>query len=595
MNLFKLRTIFVEKDDLVGFKLVLAFLHEPTFQRLEQICLSKNCEFYKDDIMSLGNTIINLKKNDVEKYRVIYRLKQYSIWESFYYCIRTLHANEEKLKTIDINIYKNNYNKSCEAVIRVCEIFSESQYAVTKLEDNIGVDRFLDRIVYDDMKSIADKLDNQFMIANKLLASYKLFFKEKWNLTNISKLISHKLISYDENSYICSNYSTNNENVIFLLIDGFGLTQYLWNKKLNADEENLSLNDNIFSYLSRNRLMKESVLGASYVTDTGAGIAQIMLGQDATKTGLISSLVETTDRKFQNNKNVDNNTFYEEFNIPDDTIFKNCQKNQITSTTFYCSNFDYRNLSSYTIETFKPSKLEKVVPYERVFQKMLREIKTFKNNNNKNLIVSYITAIDHSGHTMGAFSKFEKYEHYKINSLFKNFMIELVLATPYLFNGKNSILISADHGITESSNRMISWKDINYEFKKKKIYSSIFLENNRALFIYGLHDINLAYSILKDYFENLNIKVDILTELDPNYSHFFYCGNHSSTKEIMPQIVVSLISKGLFFSRTVDEELKHYGGHGGNSICESFVPLLEITLDKKLKSFLENHFINALI
>lgn len=320
-----------------------------------------------------------------------------------------------------------------------------------------------------------------------------------------------------------------------------------------------------------------------------------MLGKDATKTGLISSLVETSDRRIQNNKNVDENTFFKEFDIPTDSILKKCRINQINTTTFYCSNFDLRNLSAYTSATFTPSDLQRVVPYERVFQKIIKKIHNFDNNQNKNLITTYITAIDHSGHTMGAFSKFEKYEHFKINALFKNFLIELALVEPLLFDGKTSIIISADHGITESSNRMINWKDINSQFKNKYLYGSIFLENNRALFIYNVKDIDLACSILEDYFVQINIQIDILTELDSNYSKFFYTGSNCETKKIMPQIIVSLISKGLFFSRNVEEELKHYGGHGGNSLCESFVPLLEITLDKKLKNFIETHFINALI
>ena len=209
-----------------------------------------------------------------------------------------------------------------------------------------------------------------------------------------------------------------------------------------------------------------------------------------------------------------------------------------------------------------------------------------------------MTAIDNTGHTMGAFSKFEKFEHLKLNSLFKNFLIELAIDFPSLFDGQTSILITADHGMSESARLMINRHEIASYLNNNGIKKPVIIEDNRALLLYGIEGEKqkMCEHLLQRFFESKNVVVDTITKQDTQFLQYFSRSQTNPEKpDIMPDIVVRIISNGLFYSNTsISKHLMHYGGHGGSSISESFVPLIELVLSDDLLRKLKARFINRM-
>ena len=96
----------------------------------------------------------------------------------------------------------------------------------------------------------------------------------------------------DEDNPVCDQLIGGNEQVILFVVDGFGFCQYLWNRGIDSKQQSFTFRENLFDWLSRNYLSKELVLGSSFVTNTGAGLAQIYLGQPSSATGIIASKIK---------------------------------------------------------------------------------------------------------------------------------------------------------------------------------------------------------------------------------------------------------------------------------------------------------------
>ena len=153
-------------------------------------------------------------------------------------------------------------------------------------------------------------------------------------------------------------------------------------------------------------------------------------------------------------------------------------------------------------------------------------------------------------------------------------------------------MLTADHGMTESYRINISKFDLLDMLKTHNIRPWI-IEGNRAEFLYNVNDrdIDLCKSLLQQYFDEKNIDVLVLAKSDDLYDTFMPRPEWSYV-DTVPSIIVLLISEGIFYSKDVGENLMHFGGHGGHSVDEVFVPLINIEMNERLKNAITERFLN---
>ena len=195
---------------------------------------------------------------------------------------------------------------------------------------------------------------------------------------------------------------------------------------------------------------------------------------------------------------------------------------------------------------------------------------------------------------LGAYSSFEKQEHIRIDYLLRNFLIELAFKLPELFDGHRSIYITADHGMFESSKIMVPRQEIINYLNSCGARNVRLVENNRAMLFYneGQADTEEISILLKDYFRSKNLQIDVQTAKDKEFSG---CLGTDTTSSALPDIIARFVGEGLFYSNpNANGHLLHFGGHGGYSVDEVFVPLLEIPLDSELLRCINNRFLSKM-
>lgn len=589
MDIKLLKRIVFNNFELELAEMISSFFSIPNKSKIEEIVFNPTLRKYKNEITGLLGDIYILYCEDRKEYSRVYLNGQKIVWDTLLECIKKIKINSEVLSKKDIIFFPDSYNKSCNEVNKICEIYSNSQLEISKYEDILGVDRYLDKVAIDDLALISSVIESQLSIINAKLNLYKDLFQNQWGLFNVKDILVHKLVKYDKNNEVCSLLSAKNNRVILFVIDGFGYLQYQWNKRLNKENHFLTYKENIFNWLSNAESLKEYILGSAFISDTAAGISQIFGGRKNKETGIISSKI-MYEGKILNTKQLDKISFKNIFETDGNNVMQILSALNCKSKIYFCSkhNEEYLGFSDYC---YRAADFESVVPQERVFS-------TLKDNFEKDirLHIVYMTSIDNSGHTMGAYSKFEKYEHEKINSLFRNFLIEIAMSNPEYFDGKTSILLTADHGMAESSNKMINWKDLDIYLKDNNYGKVKFVENNRALFCY-CNDKKFIASCaerINKYFQEMKMNVEICLKYDKTYMNFM-CDQRHKSSILMPDIIIKLIDNGLFYSRELENKnTAHYAGHGGGSVNEVFVPLLEINLDEKLLKHINNRFIGKL-
>jgi hypothetical protein len=572
-------------EDFKAYQLMIEFMKNPIVE------VNKYLFVYLDGVTE--STIIEEIRANFYSNRTFYREKiiygQVIIWEEFLKTSKKVDEARRNLSSICIPYYESNYLKSTKEISRVLSIYAEAKAAITKLENVLGVDRYLDLIAQDDFKFLDNKLNELKFIADKILSSYKELYISKWSTTNVYDVVRHKLLHKDAKNQLCTMLKHSQKRVLLIIVDGFGAAQLLWSKKVVPQNTNFTYNENIFEWLERNHLSEEFILGAPLVSDTAAGLTQIFTGCKSKKTRVFSSNIMIDGNwRAQSTKKLNGSDFCKIADTSNCSITLEAASELGESTIYYCSKYDSNNETGFSNYIFDSSKVISIIPPERVFAVLQDKLDFTKEW----LSIVYITSLDNSGHTMGAFSQFERYEHEKLNTILKNFLIQLAREKCQFFDGNTSIIITADHGMTESYKINISRNEINALLESKDIRAS-FVEDNRALFIYRLlpEQIDLCKNLLVDYFKDKGMNVSLYKKGDKLFDEFIPENDYMFTNT-NPDIIVSLVSEGIFYSRNIQDNLMHFGGHGGTSIDEVFVPLINIELNNKLLKELENRFIS---
>lgn len=585
VNIKKLREKITIDENFEVYTLMINFMKNPIAQ------VDRYLWLYLDAISE--SDILEEIKNIFYSDRTFYRDKiiygQVVIWEEFLIASQKVDKAKVNISSFSIPYYENNYLKSTSDIKKILNIYAEAKSAITRLENALGVDRYLDLIAQDDFKLLDHKLNDLKSLTDKILLDYKELYISKWNTTNVYEAVRHKLIRKNNENQLCTMLKHSQKRVLLILIDGFGAGQLLWSRKVVPQNSSFTYNENILEWLERNHLSEEFVLGSPLISDTAAGLSQIFTGCKSNLTRIFASnLMIDGNWRIQSTKKLNVNEFMQVADTSNSSITLEVMSELGESTIYFCSKYKSNNISGFSNYIFDSSKVRSILPPERVFAELQDEL-DFKKDW---LTVAYITSLDNSGHTMGAFSQFERYEHEKLNTILKNFLIQLAKEKPEIFDGETSVLITADHGMTESFKINISSKDICELFESKGIRASL-IENNRALFIYGLdkEQTILCKKILGEFFDNINVNATIYMRGDKLFDEFIPEHNNVFLNT-SPTIIVSLVSEGLFYSRNIKENLMHFGGHGGTSIDEVFVPLINIELNCKLLKELENRFIS---
>ena len=552
--------------------------------------LSLECKQYleQSETPDVETYIKALSKDSRDKYKQNITFGQLVMWEKYLNAYLELNEVKKELKSIEVIYYGDNYLKSNEQILSIMTVFAKAKAAISKIESELSVDRYLDTIAEADFIFLVNIFDEIHRMMEEKLKAYKSLYTAKWNSGNICEIMLHKLVRSNMDNQVCSLFPSKRRHTFLFIIDGLGLGQYLWSKEVVPSNQNFVYSENVFKWLAKSKLSEEYILGAPLVTDTAAGLCQIYTGRTSKETRVFSSTVKRYDRPSFTSVKDEQEISFKEIANTDNLSFtvdisSECEQMKI----YYCSKYDRNRISGFSKYLFDGAEVISIVPPERVFSFLREDCRNLK----KGATVVYITSIDNSGHVMGSFSQFERYEHEKLNSLIRNFLIELAKEHSELFDGTTSILLTADHGMTESYRINISRKDILDELHRNHKHAERLIEANRAMFLYGVtQGIEESKIVLQAYFKNRKIDALILSKEDDLFEQFMPLED-SDYIDTTPDIVISLISEGIFYSKEVGENLMHFGGHGGRSIDEVFVPVIEIELNQKLLEAIEGRFL----
>lgn len=584
----KLRNYLLKNNLIELYSQLLSFMRAPETIEMDVILGIAPVEIHPELKATMNRLMEEYAKSQSE-YRRKNIYGQVIIWESILSAYESLMSCKKNIEEFDLSKDYSNYQNTVNELNKILKIYANMQDTLSELEDTLGVDRFLDRICEESFVVLNTIVKDAKETLEEKTKQYKDLFQLKWSTTNVFDVIGHSLVRRNDDNQVCDQFLSNCNQTILILIDGFGFCQYLWNNGIGSKYENYTFNENVFKWLRDNQLSKQMILGSSFITDTGAGLSQIYLGKGSEKTGIIASKLK--DRH-------DSAAFFETKRISSDS-FNSCFKlyNSITdvvsvldkdATVYYCSKYK-EPPSGFSSVIFKSADIKQILPAERVFSVLMDDI---EKSRNEGLQVIYFTGIDNSGHTMGAYSNYERLEHKKIDGLIRSFLIELAYNEPDLFDGHRNILITADHGMYESSRIMVSRQEITDRLAEKGINSVRIVENNRAILLYnrGTSSNSEIMEALSQFFYDKELKVDIRDETD---DLFYERIGKSSLTDIKPDLAVRFVGEGLFYSNIhANEHLLHFGGHGGYSVDEVFVPLIEIPLTNNLLNSINNRFIS---
>jgi len=538
---------------------------------LRKITLSKLCEFYK---------------NQRDEFSEICQKGQYVIWHSVFTRAENLIELKRTVKSLNYGIRSDNYIESCSIVREFLTYLAEGFKEIVLFEKKIGVDRYLAtsglkediEILHEIVREIRD-------ICNEKLEEFINIFQSQWNLTSVSRCIKRMLDSDVEENEITSCMFTNQKRVIFLLLDGVGYAQYLWLLSGLRERKSITFSINLFEWLKSSDAYNDKlILGSTLVTDTGSALATIFSGKIPSDTGVVASNMfsngEILDiKRCYGNKLLNlvaeyPNTFLADLNEVDILVLDGSGK--------------IRNSAKYSFSKmiYGNCKIIPVNPPDRIFKSISTKI---SSENRKQLIVAYFPLIDRTGHSIGAFTSFESFEYEKLNVLMVEFLLDLAYNKKEIFDGETTIVISADHGMFETSSKFITIDEIKRRFGLKGMRIPFIVINNRSLLFYGIEEGLLEYSrqAIVELLKEKGILCKIYTKSDP-FVEEMLCGEEKTNN--CPDLIALFSSDGVGLTQTIEEVLLHHGGHGGCSCEEVFVPFITIRLTHSLYINLINQF-----
>ena len=237
----------------------------------------------------------------------------------------------------------------------------------------------------------------------------------------------------------------------------------------------------------------------------------------------------------------------------------------------------------------------RIVPQaDRVFTEAVTSLATWPRTPSKQqLVLLYYPLIDSSGHPCGPYTQFQAMELSRLNFLLTHFLIDLVNQCEDYFDGQTSVVITADHGMYESSNTIVSEQLIRTAAQSTLPPDAKIIFDNRACHVYGLlpEQINPAKDALGSYFaaNGLPIHVTCKGDLLMNELLFDPTSHYAAN---CPDMILQFYGPGVFYrNERMASHMFLYGAHGGRSVDEVFVPLIHFSLTPELASDLRKLYL----
>lgn len=539
-----------------------------------------NVELRKIAITHLHNAYCK----DPQKFGEIFRDGQYIIWSYTFKCAENLVAIEETVNQIKYSAKKDNYPNSCEVVKKYLSLLAESYKELTLLERTLGVDRYLAVTgLKMDIEILHDFLRKIRNLCNDRIDETIIEFQLKWNISSIAKIIMKMLGNKIEENSITNSFNSNQDRVIFLLLDGFGYTQYLWYLSGIRERKSATYSMNLFEWLSQFEEFNDSrILASTLVTDTGSAISTIFSGELPSSSGIFASKMSNGSRlvNVKQPKNNDLRTVAKKY---PNTFLSNLTGVRICVLDG-AGGYNDRSFASFSELIYSNFERIPTTPSERIFIKILDKINGFSE---KQLYIGYLPLIDTTGHSIGSFTSFESYEYEKLNILLVDFLLKLAYTKKELFDNNTTIVITADHGMFETSSKKISLNELKTVFSDNNLPSPFIIIDNRAILFYGIsfNNIDRSKKVVQEFLEKKGIIGKVLIGTDELMDNLW-----DSNNSHCPRMVVLIKGDGIGIQYDIDEKLLHHGGHGGCSCEEVFVPFITIALSPRLYNHLINHF-----
>lgn len=587
-------------------------LHRSTRARGELVDLTK-VEWHRDVstpvIEALLVALQALFDFDHNRYQQTFNRVHGRVWEHTYRATRDVaeiaHSVEQRPLVAD----SSDWVASCRMASHALTPIARGYTLLTNLEETLGVDRYLgSRVVASDLDRVHALVRNISSKSQVALADLQRLFLQEWNLTQLAPTVLSLLGIQMPASRLGAYFPANQQRVIFLLVDALGYTQFHWFLQTVARRAYTPLAGNIFAWLQERQDFNDTfMLASNLVGVTGGCLPTIYTGTLPRDTGLIGSHILIEGRVLNVLRGTDHSPgkrlspkevsdlYQRNVNLGAVSLTELAQRESVDVRVFHGGTASFRPFAEYTYGQLAKdsSRFHVISEADRTFSDTMAVFENLSRERvRRQLVLIYYPLLDHSGHHCGPYTQFQATELSKLNFLFTHFLVELLERCGAFFDGRTSVVISADHGMFESSSKVVSERMIRRAAKGVLPEDAVIIYDNRACYIYGVPpgELENVRQALGHFFEAQDFAVAVSTKEDEVVRKLLYDPGARYASNC-PDLVLQFWGPGIFYQKeSLAPHMFLYGAHGGCSVEETFVPLIHFVLTEELGSELRRFY-----
>lgn len=502
--------------------------------------------------------------------------EQTEIWRQFTACGVRLRDIKSRVSDANLALRSGDYFASNKALSTYLNMLADAYSVVSKFENYWGIDKLLaPQLLQQEVAFLRRNLQELRTLLHLKLARYRDHYQEKWGIWGLSDIV--RLLFSSKKDAVSSRIPYNGPNdqkrVFVFVLDGYGMAQHLWALRSSEQYTERSFSMDIFSWLEgREEFNGKNILGSTLATDTGSGLAAIFSGSNSSVNGVLGSkmwnyssrrVVDILKEGPYQVTGWDSKSFFD--SLPDDIKIKVLHGGGRGEVASPFGRFTYGGRPDYV----------GVGISERIFA-LLR--KSIENDSLRRLYCVYHPLIDRTGHSVGSFSIYELNEIRRFKSGLLAFLIDLAYYNEEVFDGKTTLLITADHGMFETSERYVTVDQI----RRCLNIRDRFIWTNRSVWVYS-DSPQEAANVLSLLLEGSGIAFEKHFKGDQTINTHFGEGSN------VPDLIIQFKDEGLIApSEAAKTDLLLFGVHSGRSNEEVFVPFISICLTSELGEDLRN-------
>ncbi len=529
---------------------------------------------------------ITFRQQNPDAYEEICTAQQ-PIWEAYGDGLQGLTELLREATTEKPSAREGDYDTSCRGARSVLDLLADAFHLLGRFERRMGVDRYMaPALVQAELESLHSFVRDVRRQVNNNLDAHRLLFQRDWGNHRIADIV-RRLFGQVPSDPFLSRFPTNQRRVILLVIDGFGYVQYRWNQLMSRDRRHTTFGGSVLDFLAEQPEYSDNwILGGPLITDTGAGLSQIFSGLPSRENGVYSSQLSDGRGSFFDVKRVQSQAEWADkvdgrFPL---TFFDSLEKVRVhvlaSGASSRPSAFAQRNWGDHPAEP--------VDPPERFPQVLLQHLGAADKR--RQLYVVYYPLIDRHGHNLGSFSSFELHEYERLNLMLSSLLLQVLSLQPGLFDGQTTLLITADHGMFESAGGTITRDEVLSKLETSGLRPPKVAIANRAIFLFGVRngELQATEQALGGLFRSKQMEVQFVSRTHRLYRELIYAGEDFPAR--LPDLIILLKGEGLAVTRPIPAPTLHFGGHGGCSAEEVFVPAVTTVLTPRLADALRDRY-----